>query len=96
MARRRYLVAYDIANVGRLRRVHRVMKAFGLPMQYSVFLCDLDGVELVRLRSKLADEVKQSEDTVAFVDLGDPTTSAGRFEFLGLAPPLPTRGATIV
>lgn len=34
-----YLVCYDIADEGRLTRVHRYLKGMGLPMQYSVFLC---------------------------------------------------------
>jgi len=36
---RHYLVAYDVRQPRRLRRVHRVLKARGLPVQYSVFLC---------------------------------------------------------
>jgi CRISPR-associated protein Cas2 len=35
----RYLVCYDIADEGRLTRVHRYLKGRGIPMQYSVFLC---------------------------------------------------------
>jgi CRISPR-associated protein Cas2 len=33
------LVCYDICEPKRLRRVHKVMKGFGEPWQYSVFFC---------------------------------------------------------
>ena len=48
MSRRRFLVAYDIREAKRLRTVHTAMKAFGNPLQYSVFVCDLDPSEKVR------------------------------------------------
>jgi CRISPR-associated protein Cas2 len=53
MARKRYLVAYDIREDRRLRAVHKTMKAYGDPMQYSVFLCDLDSSERVRMKADL-------------------------------------------
>lgn len=94
--RRRYLVAYDIRNVGRLRKVHNVVKSFGLSMQYSVFLCDLDKIELIKLREALLETLRQGIDTVAIVDLGQVGASSERFEFLGSTPKLPHGGPTIV
>jgi len=32
-----YMIVYDIADEKRLRKVHRVMKNYGLPVQQSVF-----------------------------------------------------------
>ncbi len=51
--RKRYLVAYDIRHQKRLRQVHKTMKAYGWAMQYSVFICDLDFIELVEMRTDL-------------------------------------------
>ena len=51
--RRRYLVAYDIREDKRLRRVHKTMKGYGWSLQYSVFICDLDTMELLAMRSDL-------------------------------------------
>jgi CRISPR-associated protein Cas2 len=97
MARRRYLAAYDIRDPKRLRRVHKMMKAFGWPMQYSVFICDLDHVELVELRLAISNEIDHAEDAIALIDLGDPS-DRGRscFSFFGVAPPLPTSGPVIL
>lgn len=95
--RRRYLVAYDIREPNRLRRIHAAMKGFGDPMQYSVFLCDLDASERVVMRSELRGIMNEREDSVAIVDLGDP---AGKglecFEFLGVTMRLPDGGPHIV
>ena len=96
-SRRRYLVSYDISDPKRLRKVHKAMKAYGWPMHYSVFISDLDSIELIDLKMELGDAIHHGEDTVAFVDLGLPS-ERGRecFEFLGHAPPLPESGPVIV
>jgi len=45
MARRVYIVAYDISHPKRLRRVFRTMKVYGQHLQLSVFRCDLRACE---------------------------------------------------
>jgi CRISPR-associated protein Cas2 len=97
MARRRYLVAYDIRDRKRLREVHGAMKHFGYPLQYSVFICDLDAIEKVQLRDILGRRIHHREDSVVLVDLGDPASrGVDCFEFMGVAPRLPRAGPTIV
>ena len=46
MARRRYLISYDIADPTRLRATFKLMKGYGKWLQYSVFVCDLSKAEL--------------------------------------------------
>ncbi len=89
MRRTRHMVAYDIREPKRLRLVHRVMKGFGMPFQYSVFLCDLTSAERYELLSELERIIDRSEDCVAAVELGDPDDS-GIFTFLGPRPAMPT------
>jgi CRISPR-associated protein Cas2 len=97
MARRRYLVAYDIREARRLRRVHHAMKAFGYPLQYSVFICDLDVSEKVEMRLRIGEIIRHNEDSVALVDLGESgSPSAGRFEFMGATRGLPEGGSHVV
>src|SRR5680860_573110 len=98
MSRQRYLVCYDIRADDRLRAVHRVARMFGHPLQYSVFACDLNRSERVRMEQALRDVMLLSIDSVVFVDLGD---AKGRgtecFRFLGYRPyRLPKGGPTIV
>ena len=95
--RTRYLVSYDICNPKRLRNVHRVVSDFGYPMQYSVFICDLDAIELIWLKEEVGDVMNHGEDSVAFINLGPPEERGSRcFSFLGIAKTLPVSGPIIV
>jgi CRISPR-associated protein Cas2 len=95
MARRRYLVAYDIRDDKRLRGVASCMEGFGDRIQYSVFICDLSAREFVALRSDIETRIKMSEDSVMIVDLGLPQDT-GRFQFIGYHEELPNDGPIIV
>jgi CRISPR-associated protein Cas2 len=64
-----YLVAYDICDPKRLRKVAKVCEDFGLRRQYSVFFCRLAAVDLVRLKSRLYDVVNLDRDQVLFIPL---------------------------
>lgn len=94
--RNRYLVAYDIRHPRRLRRVHGVVVGFGEGLQYSVYVCDLTGVELVRLRVAVRAEMKLDEDSLSIFDLGPPHgRTATRVEHLGVPPSLPDDGHAV-
>lgn len=77
--RSRYLVCYDIADEGRLTRVHRYLKGMGLPMQYSVFLCSFTWPELQEVLSRLSDLIDATADDVRIYPLptGEPIASLG-------------------
>jgi CRISPR-associated protein Cas2 len=64
-----YLVAYDICDAKRLRKVAHTCEDFGFRRQYSVFLCRLTAVELVRLKSRLYDIIDLAVDQVLFIPL---------------------------
>jgi CRISPR-associated protein Cas2 len=95
MARRRYLVAYDIRDDRRLRSVASCMEGYGTRVQYSVFVSDLSDRELVLMRGDLEYLMKLSEDSVMIVDLGH-SGDTGRFLFLGQHEKLPTSSAVII
>lgn len=95
MARRRHLIAYDIADPRRLRRVIKIMESYGERLQYSVFLCDLSGIELARWHAEILDVVRQSEDSVVRIDLGL-LHAAPRIHVIGTPRTLPASGPTIV
>ncbi len=95
MARRRYLVAYDIRQDRRLRSVAGCMERYGDRIQYSVFVCDLSDQELVMLRTDIEAIIRVSEDSIMIVDLG-PTDSVSRFVFLGRHEDLPDGNAVIL
>ena len=95
--RRRYLITYDIREDKRLRKVHKTMKGYGWSLQYSVFVCDLDMVELLALQSDLGAIIHHSLDSIAIVDLGHPEKrGTDCFRFMGVASRLPDSGPVIV
>jgi CRISPR-associated protein Cas2 len=49
-----YLMAYDVTDPKRLRKVHKTMRAWGDPLQYSVFKVRCTARELEELRFALA------------------------------------------
>lgn len=64
-----YIVAYDISDPKRLRKVARTCEDFGYRKQYSVFLCRVSATDFVRLRSRLYDVIDLTADQVLFIPL---------------------------
>lgn len=94
MSRRRYLIAYDIAEPRRLRHVIRVMEGVGTRLQYSVFLCDLSRRELLLWRASILDAVNLAEDSVILIDLG--TMRNDDIVVMGVPRSMPLEGAQVV
>lgn len=84
--RQRYIVTYDIADPSRLRKVFKLMKAYGEHLQFSVFRCDLTKMTLATMKAKLNELIHAQEDQVLIIDIG-PTEGRGEevFESLGKA-----------
>jgi len=70
MARRHYLVSYDISDDKRRTKVFNTLHGYGDHAQYSVFFCELSDQELVQLRTRLRSAIHHMEDQVLIVDLG--------------------------
>ena len=64
-----WIVAYDISDPKRLRKVATTCEDFGVRKQLSVFLCRLSTTDFVRLRSRLYDLIHLEEDQVLFIPL---------------------------
>ena len=73
------------------------MKGYGWAMQYSVFICDLDAMELVAMRMDLGAIIDHRVDSIAIIDLGDPRERGVEcFSFMGYAPKLPSSGPVVL
>ncbi len=95
--RRCYLVCYDIRDPKRLRRTHKLMKAFGEPWQYSVFYCTLKDIDRVRLENELREVVNLKVDQVLIVDLGSNEEAVrGSTAVLGAPPPQQDDGMMVI
>jgi CRISPR-associated protein Cas2 len=64
-----WIVAYDISDPKRLRRVATACEDYGVRKQFSVFLCRLSTTDFVRLPSRLYDLIHLEEDQVLFIPL---------------------------
>jgi CRISPR-associated protein Cas2 len=67
---RAYILSYDISDPKRLRSMYKLAKAFGRPLQYSVFACLLRREDRVRLAGRIEDLIKAQEDRVILLDIG--------------------------
>src|SRR5579884_3360408 len=67
---RAYLLSYDIGDAKRLRAMHRLAKAHGRPLQYSVFTCLLTRENRIRLAQRIDGIIDRTKDRVVLLDLG--------------------------
>lgn len=65
-----YIVAYDIGDPKRWRRVFRLMNGYGRWLQLSVFQCRLTGRRRAELAGALERLIKRGEDHVVVIDVG--------------------------
>jgi CRISPR-associated protein Cas2 len=80
-----YLVAYDISNDRRRTKVHKLLRGFGTWTQYSFFECFLSEKELVMLRRRLDQILKETEDNVRIYQVCQ--ACQARVETIGSSPP---------
>lgn len=83
-----YLVCYDIGDPKRWRKIHKLMLAYGEPLQLSVFLCRLSPVEFEEMLGRVLAELHRTEDALAVADLGPQDTAEvrtfGRVQLQGM------------
>ena len=85
--RRLCIVAYDISDPKRLRKVFRTLKGYGQHLQLSLFRCDLTSAQRLQLSAKLRDIIDLARDKVMFVDLGPSVGQSHNIDFLGIPGP---------
>lgn len=64
--RRFWLITYDIADDRRLVRVQRLCERFGMALQRSVFLCEINERVLTSLQTQMLLLINLVEDTVTY------------------------------
>ena len=61
------IISYDIADDTRRSRLFKTLKNFGQWMQFSVFECELDKMNFLRLKDRLDHVIDASEgDSIRF------------------------------
>jgi CRISPR-associated protein Cas2 len=91
-----YVVAYDIADQRRWRRVFRVMKGHGEWLQLSVFQCRLSRRRCAELKLALEELLNHAEDHLIILDLGPAEALRPRVESIGKPFAVVERGPVIV
>ncbi|MEX5214301.1 MAG: CRISPR-associated endonuclease Cas2 [Nitrospiraceae bacterium] len=81
--RRLYLIAYDVCEPGRLKRVRELLKAYSTGGQKSVYECWLTPAELTEVTAAMRRLIDVAEDRVHVVTLD----GRSRTHTLGLAVP---------
>lgn len=70
MAKGRFiLVVYDISNDRRRTRLHKRLKDFGTPVQYSVFECILSAKEIQKMKIAVTKVIKPRLDHIRYYEL---------------------------
>ena len=85
MDQRIYLVAYDISDPKRWRRVFKVMNGYGDWLQLSIFQCRLTPQLHAELVALLDEIVHHEEDHLLSIDLGPADKVEPRVVSLGKA-----------
>lgn len=65
-----HLIAYDIANPKRLRRVAKICEDYGIRVERSVFECDLSDTDMAAFWTRLCQTVDTREDCVVSYRIG--------------------------
>ena len=92
------LITYDVStesNGGkrRLRRVARACRDFGQRVQFSVFECEVDPAQFVKLRARLLKEIDAERDSLRFYQLG--ANWKPKVEHVGAKPALDLDGPLV-
>ena len=85
MDQRLYIVAYDISEPRRWRRIFKLMKGYGEWVQLSVFQCRLTAKQHAELVALLDGIIQHDEDHIVLMDLGVADNVIPRVVSLGKA-----------
>lgn len=69
---RAWLICYDIADPKRLGRLHRFIKSFAQPVQYSVFYFEGNSHQLSRSMKEISARINLKEDDVRAYPIPNP------------------------
>lgn len=65
----RYVIAYDITDDKRRKKVHETLKSYGAWKEYSVFEVRLDDTTMLNLENKIKDIIDNDKDKVRIYPL---------------------------
>jgi CRISPR-associated protein Cas2 len=63
------VITYDISNDRRRTRLHKRLKDYGTPVQYSVFECLLDPSDIIKMKVAVRKIIKPRIDHVRYYEI---------------------------
>ena len=78
-----YIVAYDISDAKRWRKIFKILHGYGDWVQLSVFQCRLSKTKRAQLESRLREVIKSGKDHLLIIDIGPAKNINLRIESIG-------------
>ena len=78
-----YIIAYDISDSGRWRKIFRILQGFGESLQFSIFQCRLSRSRRVELELRLREIIKAGDDHLLIIDIGSANRADLRITSIG-------------
>ena len=78
-----YIVAYDISDTRRWRRIFKILHGYGDWLQLSIFQCRLSKTKRAELESRLREVIKVGQDHLLIIDVGPEKNMRLRIESIG-------------
>ena len=91
-----YIVAYDISDTKRWRKIFKILHGYGEWMQLSIFQCRLSKTKRAELESRLREVVKGGKDHLVIIDVGPAKNIKLRIESIGKELDLIERTAVVI
>lgn len=67
----KYIVAYDICNPRRLKKLHKTLQGYGIPLQYSIFYVELSTDLYIAMEADIVRIISKQEDDVRVYSIHD-------------------------
>ncbi len=62
----KYIISYDITNDRKRTRVSKKLESYGVRMQYSLFECELNQQQFMKLRNDISKTINPKVDSVMY------------------------------
>jgi CRISPR-associated protein Cas2 len=63
------LVCYDISNDKRRNKIYNLLSSYGIPVQFSIFECELNDKTLISLKKSLFKLIDNNQDKIRIYNI---------------------------
>jgi CRISPR-associated protein Cas2 len=66
---KKIILVYDISDDKRRTKLFKTLEGYGIPVQFSVFECELSDEDFLLMKDKVERVIDKNEDTVIYYEL---------------------------